>query len=264
MTAQTQVYLYKQRTIVVLLEAAASGKIRYNKVYAKDLILNQGVDNLIEFAFLNQEQKPINISNKPITARIISHDGSKLLLQKQLVEIYPLTGIAGLRVSAAELRDIPAQLCHYSLEIPVDEFDYPVFVDDSAGARGVIRIVDSVLPKHFSSALLSIPSHAMPTSGSAVTWTSSTYNSKDNGLVTFQIQCTNFSGTVKLVGTTVANFSYSYDLTQEYQFTDSTENLVLNIAGFHPFMRVVVTNTGTLPQTSSGKLSGDVTKISVR
>jgi hypothetical protein len=49
------------------------------------------------------------------------------------------------------LENIEAQKCYYSLEIPVNEFDYPVFVDQNAGARGVMNIVNSVLPNFVAS-----------------------------------------------------------------------------------------------------------------
>jgi hypothetical protein len=39
-------------------------------VYAKPLTLNKGVDNRIQFQFLNQEQKPVDITGKSITCRI--------------------------------------------------------------------------------------------------------------------------------------------------------------------------------------------------
>ena len=50
--------------------------------YAKTLTLHKGVDNQIQFQFLNQEQKPIDITGKEITCRIISYDGSQVLLNK--------------------------------------------------------------------------------------------------------------------------------------------------------------------------------------
>ena len=58
------------------------------------------------------------------------------MLRKALTLQLPATGIAALILNAAEIEDIPAQLGHYSLEIPVGSFNFPVFVDQNAGARG--------------------------------------------------------------------------------------------------------------------------------
>jgi hypothetical protein len=112
-------YLYNQRQSVVLLEpGAAIATRRYEIVYAKELTVIKGVDNLLEFAMINQDQKPVNIDGKEITARIISYDGTTTLLQKTLVPVYALTGITSLQLTVAELAQIDAQRAYYSLEIP--------------------------------------------------------------------------------------------------------------------------------------------------
>lgn len=264
MAAQTQIYLYNQRINVVLLEAASSGKIRYNKVYAKDLILNRGVDNLIEFAFVNQEQKPVNISDKEITARVINSDGKKILLQKTLVDIYPLTGIAGLRVSSEELDMIDSQLCYYSIEIPVDEFDYPVFVDAQGGARGVIRVVNSTLPAFVPSYELTIPSHPKSVIGMPSNYTSSSFYTRQQNFYTFQLQFNRFTGTIIFQGSTLSNFAYPYDITATYNFSDQSGSVHYNVQGYHPFIRVKIQNSGTQEPLTGTVLIGDISKILVR
>jgi hypothetical protein len=125
--------------------------------YAKPLTLHRGVDNQIQFQFLNQEQKPVDITGKTITCRILNADGTVVLINKALTPQLPLTGICALELNAAEIEDVPAQKAYYSLEIPVGSFDYPVFVDQNAGARGDMNIVDSVLPSFVPSANITIP-----------------------------------------------------------------------------------------------------------
>ena len=53
-------------------------------VYAKPLTLNKGVDNKIQFQFLNQEQKPVDITGKSITCRVLNYNGTAVLLRKAL------------------------------------------------------------------------------------------------------------------------------------------------------------------------------------
>ena len=126
-------------------------------VYAKPLTLNKGVDNRIQFQFLNQEQKPVDITGKSITCRILNYTGTEVLLRKALDLDFALTGIASLKLNAADIEGIDAQKAYYSLEIPVGEFDYPVFVDANAGARGDMNIVNSVLPSFVPSQVVTIP-----------------------------------------------------------------------------------------------------------
>ena len=125
--------------------------------YAKPLTLHKGVDNQIQFQFLNQEQKPVDITGKSITCRIINYTGGAVLLQKALTLQLPATGIAALELGPADIDGFDAQKCYYSLEIPVGEFDFPVFVDQNAGARGDLNIVNSVLPSFIPSESITIP-----------------------------------------------------------------------------------------------------------
>lgn len=264
MAAQTLQYLYNQRAIVVLLELSARAPRRYTKVYAKELVLNRGVDNLIEFAFVNSEQKPINITGKEITCRLIDYSGKELLLQKALQPILPLTGITGLRISASELQSINHQRCYYSLEIPVDSFDYPVFVDSSGDARGVLRIVDSVLPQFVESGSITIPSHPKPVVGDPKTYYSSAYQSNGSSMLTLQIFATRYTGSIALQGSTTVDFSTYYDIASTINYTDVSGGVLQNITGFHPYIRVKFVNSGTPETLGSTTLVGDVSSIYIR
>lgn len=135
----TQVFIYTQRQIVVLLTGYSPRS--YMPQYAKPLTLNKGVDNQIQFQFLNQEQKPVDITGKEITCRIINYKGNQVLIQKALTLQLSLTGIASLFLNSADLEAIDTQKCYYSLEIPVGEFDFPVFVDQNAGAGATLILL---------------------------------------------------------------------------------------------------------------------------
>jgi len=229
MTAQTQVYYYTQRQSVVLLTTTqAAATRRYQTVYSKELTISKGVDNVLEFAFINQNQKPVDISNKEITARIISGDGETILLQKALTPIYSVTGITGLVLTEAELSNIDAQRAYYSLEIPVGSFNYPVFVDSQGGARGVLNIVNSVMPEFVASQVVTIPTHAWPPgngTGNSVTYYSSVIDNNAANSITIQTTYSNFSGITTWQGSTLQDFTVSYDITQAATFVGYTANI---------------------------------------
>lgn len=264
MSAQTLVYLYNQRQLVVLLELTANARRRYEKVYSKDLTLNRGVDNLIEFAFVNQEQKPVDITGKTITCRIIDYTGKHLLLQKSLTPLLPVTGLTTLQLTSADISTIDSQRCYYSLEIPVGSFDYPVFVDDNAGARGVINIVDSVFPSFVAAMDITIPTHPRPKSGLSRTYYSSTIYTKESSTLTTQRWLDNFTGTLQFQGSTVLDFSTFYTLSPEWNYNGYTGTEGHSITGYHPFVRLKIVNNGTPPAASNGDLLGDITKLLAR
>ena len=226
-------------------------------VYAKTLMLHKGVDNQIQFQFLNQEQKPVDITGKNITCRIINYDGTEVLINKALTLQLPATGIAALMLEAVDLENIDAQRCHYSLEIPVGDFDYPVFVDPAAGARGDINIVDSVLPSFVPSQVVTIPTgqpfpnldsnnsieNALP---NANTYYTSIINTENNPVLTIQAHYYQFNGDVVVEGTTNQQGTDWYPITT-VAYSNVTDTKGYTIKGYHPFVRMQFTsNTGAV------------------
>lgn len=241
----TSVFLYTQRQIVVLLTGYSVRK--YMPQYAKPLTLHHGVDNQLQFQFLNQEQKPVDITGKSITFRAISYDGSKVLFKKTLTLQLPATGIASLYINAADIENIDAQKAHYSLEIPIGEFDFPVFVDQNAGARGDLYIVNSVLPAFIPSESISIPTGQpfpnlsnTPLSN-ANTYYSSVINTEDNPILTVQTSLHNYNGNVSIEGSSIVDGDW-YPITN-HSYANTTDTFGYIIKGFHPYVRMVFTST---------------------
>jgi hypothetical protein len=249
MAYSTPVFIYTQRQIVVLLTGFSPRS--FMPVYAKPLTLHKGVDNQLQFQFLDQQQKPVDITGKLITCRIINTDGNAVLLEKALTIQLALTGIAALFVTPVELEDIDAQKCYYSLEIPVSDFDFPVFVDQNAGARGDLNIVNSVLPSFVPSMPVSIPTgQAFPsntsTSGDvALTYVSSVVTTNENPVLTLQATYANYYGNTSVEGSSIVDGDW-YPITyNEYSGVTDTKGYV--VEGFHPYIRMQFTsNTGVV------------------
>lgn len=244
MAYSTAVFVYTQRQIVVLLSGNSVRK--FMPVYAKPLTLHKGVDNQIQFQFLNQEQKPVDITGKQITCRVINYLGDEILLSKELTIQYGATGIAALIVRAADIENIDTQKAFYSLEIPVGEFDYPVFVDQNAGARGDMNIVDSVLPSFVPSMPVSIPSgQPFPNvqsnlNPSANTYYTSVISTDGNPTITLQAQYNQFSGNVVIEGSSIGNADW-YSI-QTHSYANTTDTHGYTVKGFHPYVRISFTS----------------------
>lgn len=276
MTAQTNVYLYNQRQLVVLLERSPAGAQRsYEKVYSKDLTISRGVDNLIEFSFINQNQKPCDISGKDITCRILNADGSTIIVQKILTPVLPVTGLTSLQLTKDDIENINDQYCYYSLSIEQNTFDYPVFVDSQGGARGVIRIVNSVLPSFVPSREVTIPSHvpplgssgseSSPGSGQPVTYYSSYINTAESPVLSVQVTFENFTGNIQFQGSTLGDFGLWYPINKPKSYTAATITDGFNVQGYHPFVRMMIVNQGTYPvMPYTNFLQGDVVNILAR
>lgn len=241
----TSVFYYIQRQIVVLLSGFSPRS--YMPVYAKPLTLHKGVDNQIQFQFLNQEQKPIDITGITITCRIMDESGSQILLETALTPQLTVNGICALIVGAADIVDIIPQKGYYSLEIPVGDFNFPVFVDQNAGARGVMNIVDSVLPSFVPSQTVTIPTSQIfpntnsnasgPSSNSnTVTYFSSVITTDDNPILTLQTEYYQYTGNVLIAGSSIVDGDW-YPI-DNFTYANTTDTFGYVIRGYHPYIRM--------------------------
>jgi hypothetical protein len=207
---------------------------RYENVYSKTLKLHKGSDTRLQFQFLSQDQKPVNITGKEITFRLISYDNHKILLQQSLVNTLALNGITELRVHADSIKDINPQKCYYSLELP-DELglNVPGLMDKNGTGRGDIDVVNSVYPARVAAQQVNV------TTGSG-TFYSDILNTKYSPKMTIQVAYTEFSGNTIIQGSTNSTSDW-YDI-EVFNYdapiypTGGSNGYI--ITGFHPYIRV--------------------------
>jgi hypothetical protein len=245
MSYATQVFLYTQSQHVVV-DTGFTSRI-YMPQYSKPLTLHKGVDNQLRFQFLNSQQKPVDITGKTVVCRIINYDGTQVLLRKALTLHLPVTGIALLELNAAEIEDIPAQKAYYSLEFPQGSLDLPVFIDQNGAARGDLNIVNSILPAHVPSELVTIPSGQdfpnlhTETGNTTYTYYSSIINTQDNPILTIQTQYSEYAGNLVVQGSTLVDGGW-YTITQD-QLANTSTTRGYTVQGFHPFIRLQFNST---------------------
>ncbi len=114
----TQVYLYQQLARVLLMDTGGGDTFiyRYDPVYAKRLTINKGVDNVLLFEFINQQEKPVNITGSSFVFRVINTESNQLLLQKTMDILNGPTGRAKVQFTGSELLEILAQPASYSIQ----------------------------------------------------------------------------------------------------------------------------------------------------
>ena len=127
-------------------------------------------------------------------------------------------------------------------------------MDQNAGARGDMNIVDSVLPSFVPSQPVSIPTgqpfpNLNPNSNSnsnSQTYYSSVISTDDNNILTIQAQYVDYVGNVIIEGSTIVDGDWYPITTNTYSNTTSdTKGYV--IRGFHPYIRMqFVSNTGAV------------------
>ena len=272
----TQVYLYQQLTRVLLMDTGGGETFiyRYDPVYAKRLTINKGVDNVLLFEFVNQEQKPVNITGSSFIFRVIDTASNELLLQKSMDILNAATGRAKVQFSGNELLEVLGQPASYSIQRtqPSGGYSDAVFVDAQAGARAPVDIVDSVLPQFVPSAELTIPTVELSSqasyggtsyssypdwagaywSGGGVgpgvynSWMNTEYFSSfiepTSSVTTIQMDLVGYTGTIKVQA--AQNYqSIWYNVSESTTYLNETRTIHLNIVGWYPLLRLCFNNS---------------------
>ena len=261
----TTAYLYQQKARVLLVETNGSYfTARYEPVYAKSLTINRGVDNVLLFEFINQDQKPVNITGSSFVFRIIRQDGIVLLFEKPMEIIAPLKGRVKVVIDSDDTRALLAQPASYSILRTQGNYTEAVFVDDAAGARGDVNIVDSVGPKPIPSRHLSIPDIYGPpgdSQGQAAYFSSEVL--QPNFATTFELLLDVYTGTIKFQGKQNDDLVWT-DASYAYEYQAESGWKVYTVTGNYDRLRIAFDNRlGYSAQASVTAVNGVITAVNV-
>jgi hypothetical protein len=269
----TQAYIYQQITQVLLMDTGAGETFiyRYDPVYAKQLTINKGVDNVLLFEFINQQEKPVNITGSTFVFRVINTESDEILIQEPMVILNAPTGRAKVTLSSSQLLEVLAQPANYSIQrTQPGGLTEAVFTNAQAGASAPVNIVDSVLPQYVPSAPLTIPTTKLSAQFSydGTTWSQfpanpywsgnpnggNYYNSflnteffssfiePQNSVTTVQMTLDGYTGTIKAQG--AENYqSIWYNVTESTTYLNKTGTIYMNIVGWHPLLRIAFNNS---------------------
>ena len=245
--------------------------LRYEPVYAKKLTINKGVDNVILFEFVNQDEKPVNITGSTLVFRAVSQNGDELLVQKPMVILNGPTGRAKVTLTIDDLYNIQAQPANYSISRASGNLNEAVFTDAQAGARAPVDIVDSVFPEFIPSDPIIIPTTELtneisyggsssgdfpgaswywngnPTGGGFYnSWMDTEFYSSHieptGPVTTVQLSLVNYTGTIKAQA--AENYqSVFYNVTESTTYLNETKTIHMNILGYHPLIRLAFNNS---------------------
>jgi hypothetical protein len=268
----TTAYLYQQKTQVLLLDSSGQYfTMRYDPVYAKRLTLNLGVDNVLLFSFVNQDEKPVNVNGCTFTFRITNTAGTVLLLQSPMTILNAATGQVKVTILGEDTLELIAQPASYSISVQSGNLNQAVFTNAQAGARAPIDLVNSVFPQFVPSIPLTIPTTSISSQtsfdgagyeqypgwagnwyyGGNGSWYNNNYQNTEfyssfieprNYITTIQMDLIGYTGTIK------AQFAQNYqsiffNITESTTYYDETKTIYMNIVGWYPLLRLCFNNS---------------------
>ena len=260
----TTIYLYQQITKVLLVDTSGGYfTARYDPVYAKQLTVNKGVDNVLLFEFINQEEKPVNITGSSFVFRLMNQTGDQLLVEKPMVTLSATLGRVKVVLDNEDTINITAQPGSYSIQRTAGDYVQAAYVDANSGARADCNIVDSVFPAFVPSEMLTIPTiygkaqqlvpgptnwpdwalYPQPVNTTQLTeFFSSHIPTNGQSLTTVKMDLDHFTGTVKFQAADTYE-SVWYDVTSSWQYYDETSTQYFNVVGFYPLIRAAFNNS---------------------
>jgi len=281
----TTVYLYQQITKVLLVDTSGGYfTARYDPVYAKQLTVNKGVDNVLLFEFINQEEKPVNITGSSFVFRLMNQTGDQLLVEKPMVTLSATLGRVKVVLDNSDTINITAQPGSYSIQRTAGDYVQAAYVDANSGARADCNIVNSVFPAFVPSEMLTIPTiygkaqqlvpgptnwpdwalYPQPVNTTQLTeFFSSHIPTNGQSLTTVKMDLDHFTGTIKFQAADTYE-SVWYDVTSAWQYYDETSTQYYNVVGFYPLIRAAFNNSqGSQAQATAIVTDGVVTAINV-
>jgi hypothetical protein len=282
----TTAYLYQQITRVLLIDTSGGYfTARYDPVYAKTLTVNKGVDNVLLFEFINQEEKPVNITGSTFVFRLLNQTGDKLLLEKEMTTLSASLGRVKVVLDTQDTINFVAQPASYSIQRTSGDYVQAVYVNANSQARANCDIADSVFPAFVPSAELTIPTiygkaqqldpgptnwpdwalQPAPVNTTQLTEFYSSYiETNGTALTTVKMDLDHYTGTVKFEA--AQNYqSIWYNASASYDFFNETSTQYFNIVGYHPLLRAAFNNSQGFGGQASAQVSpeGVVTGISL-
>ena len=281
----TTIYLYQQIIRVLLIDTSGGYfTARYDPVYAKTLTVNKGVDNVLLFEFINQDEKPVNITGSTFKFRLLNRAGDRLLIEKDMTVLSAALGRVKVVLDTADTINILAQPGSYSIQRTQGNYVQAAFTDANSGARADCNIVDSILPEFMASQPVTIPTiygknswpqpgpqswpdwalQPQPQSRNYLTeYYSSEINTTGSSLTTIKYDLEHYTGTVKVQAAQDYE-SVWMDVTESREYFDETSTQYINVVGFHPLLRLALNNSqGYGASATATVVDGVVTGVSI-
>jgi hypothetical protein len=242
-------------------------------VYAKRLTINKGVDNVLLFEFVNQEEKPVNITGSSFMFRVVDTAGTTMIIEEPMVVLNGATGRAKVTLNVDQLYTVLAEPANYSISRtqPLGGLTEAVFTNAQSGARAPIDIVDSVYPQFVPSRPLTIPTIKLSAQGSyngasfanypsggaywsgnpngANYWNSflnteffSSFVVPKQAITTVQMDLIGYTGTIKAQAAEDYQ-AVPYNVTDSTTYYNHTGTIYLNIIGWYPIVRLCFNNS---------------------
>ena len=225
------------------------------KVYDRRLTLHRGVSNPITFTFKNEDQKAQDITAKTYELNVIDTESKKSVITKTLTILddgstVSTKGDASTTITEGDLLPLDSKFYNFAVrEVKADGSREVTYADTGYSAAGTIELLDGAYPEFTAST--SITNFTVTADAKSLAKLSSTIDARpginnNKALHSIAVYTKDFTGTVKVQGTMVANPSAPtdyFDITMDNEasatntFSGSTGVTNFNFTGVYHNVR---------------------------
>ena len=136
-------YLYKNKVDIVSNDIGFVTE--YKPVYSRQIKIYKGIDNTVQFRFLNADQKPIDISAEDI--KFVAYSESNVKVLELSATATATKGLATLTIGKTDLEDLLQQYLTYTVYFDDGSAGQTLtYANSHFGAAGTIFLDGSALP----------------------------------------------------------------------------------------------------------------------
>jgi hypothetical protein len=136
-------YLVTNRSTVVANDAGFVTE--YRPVYTHQVKITKGIDNVVQFRFLNADQKPVDVSAE--TVKFVAYDEGNIKVLDLTATALATKGLVTVTITKTDLANLPQQFLKYALYIDDGSTQALSYSDSYFGNNGTMFLDAGVFPE---------------------------------------------------------------------------------------------------------------------
>lgn len=145
---QINSYLY-DNTITVTYENDPTVEQRNRVVYTRNINLYKGINNVVKFKVLNNDQKPVNITGYVLNFNIVDdyvYANANVVFTSNVVVSNANLGIGTVTITSNDLVQLDRENYTFNVKVNPGTGNVAAYVDDNWGAAGQIFVSNAAYP----------------------------------------------------------------------------------------------------------------------
>lgn len=201
----------------------------------RKLRLFVGLDNELYFYVKNQDRKPVLLHNMELHASLINRETGGVIVKQKLALLDPTQGLCRMTVRANNIYGEHGSVCDLVLTYTNDRgLELPLYSDLNMRPNLTVEITDDAQPVPLATQI-DDTCHEIDDICYGSIMYGPTYYGKKNGLITFGIYATDYTGKFWLEGST-SNQPASGDWFEIELGVQNFYHSFLNFTGIEPFV----------------------------